>query len=317
MREFGFELALCATLESEGRLVARQLGASTRGKRVVDTLLVEPGPAFDDRTAITPETVPAAAIDADVGVGRWRPEQTVRRSVGVAGNDGPDPIERAVQRGFLERERRDGRQMLRQTARYPDRWFGRLVAVENKPDLDRPGDLYAQLRRDVSLAAVDAAVLCTASHVTGAHRNRLPDEVGIWRFDPEIGERRVLREAEPLGTDGPGLEILDRRAGRTDVRTVTAERKADLRRRLAERAYGKGWRTSFPDCPNVEARSVSGVGPLPYCTNAERYVASEAPCDCPPGERPDVDLAAHRDRHSPWVRDPAGGTRQQAGLDRF
>jgi len=318
MREFGFELALCATLESEGHLVARQLGASTRGKRVVDTLLVEPGPEFDTRTAVTRETVPGAAIDADVGVGRWRPERAVRRSVGATG-DGPgaDPVERAVERGFLERERRDGRRVLRQTARYPERWFGRLVAVENKPDLDRPGELYDQLRRDVALGAVDAAVLCTASHVTGAHRNRLPEEVGIWRFDPETADRTVLREPEPLATDAPGLEILERRAGRADVRTVSADRKAALRRRLAERAYGKGWRVPFPDCQNVETRSVAGVGPLPYCTREQRFVASEAPCDCPPGEPPEVDLAAHRDRHSPWVRDPAGGARRQAGLDRF
>ncbi len=317
MREFGFEMALCATLESEGRLVSRQLGASTRGKRVVDVLLVEPGPEFDRRAAITAETVPGIAIDAEVGVGRWRPERAVRRSVEFDGNDDFDPVDRAVERGFFERERRDGRQMLRQTARYPEQWFDRLVAVENKPELDRPGDLYAQLRRDVSLAAVDAVVLCTASHVTGAHRNRLPDEVGVWRFDPETSERTVVYEPESLPTDEPGLEILRQRAGRTDVQTVSSERKAALRRQLAERAYGKGWRTGFPDCPNLEAQSVNGVGPLPYCTREGRIVGREDSCDCPPGGPPAVDLAAHRNRHSPWVRDPTGGKRQQAELNRF
>jgi hypothetical protein len=321
MREFGFEMALCGALEAEGELVARQLGASTRGKRVVDALLVEPGPAFDERTAITSETIPGAAVDADVGVGRWRPERAVRSSADLpAGDHGPDPIDAAVEAGFLERGRRDGRRVLRQTARYPERWFGRLTAVENKPELGRPGELATQLRRDVSLAAVDAVVLCTASHVTGAHRNRIPDGVGIWRFDPESGERSVLREPDPLPVEEPGLEILERRPGRTEVATVTAERKARLRRRLAERAYGKGWRVPPPACPNLELRTVGGVGPLPYCTREERVVGGPDRCGCDAGsggEPPAVDLAAARAAHSPWVRDPDGGARRQSGLDRF
>jgi hypothetical protein len=320
MREFGFEMALCGALEAEGELVARQLGASTRGKRVVDVLLAEPGPAFDERAAITPETVPGAAIDADVGVGRWRPERAVRASVDLPGGEhGPDPIDAAVEAGFLERSRRNGRRVLRQTARYPEGWFGRLTAVENKPELGRPGELATQLRRDVSLAAVDAVVLCTASHVTGAHRNRIPNAVGIWRFDPESGERSVLREPDPLAVAEPGLEILERRAGRTEVATVTAEQKARLRRRMAERAYGKGWRVPPPACPNLQLRIVEGVGPLPYCTREKRVVGGPDPCACEPreAEPPEVDLAAARAAHSPWVRDPGGGARRQSGLDRF
>jgi hypothetical protein len=102
------------------------------------------------------------------------------------------------------------------------------------------------------------------------------------------------------------------------VRPVTAAEKRRYRRRIAERAYGKGWREPFPDCPHVEDRPVAGVPGLAYCTRQDRYVRPADACeDCKPGDDPDVDVDALRDAHSPWVRDPAGTGRRQAGLDRF
>lgn len=313
MREFGFEMRLCAHLEAEGRLCARQLGASPEGSRVMDVVCVEPGPEFEARTRLTAETIPPAAIEAEVGVGRAR-----RASAVVDGR--PEYVrslvERAVEVGFFERERRGGQAYVRQAARYPD-WFGDLVAVENKPDLGRPGDLERQLRTDVSLGLFDRVYLCTATHVTGAHLNRLPDAVGVWRFDPETGARETVREAAPLDADGPGLDLLAERPGRTDVRPVSGAEKARYRRRVAERAYGKGWRVPFPDCPNVEERRLAGVGGLAYCSEAGRVVGAAAPCDCPESGGPTVDLAARRAEHSPWMPDPSGVTRRQSGLDRF
>ncbi|WP_254545587.1 DUF5787 family protein [Halomarina pelagica] len=325
MREFAFEMALCARLESGGHLVSRQLGTSTRGRRVLDALLVEPGPEFDARTRITPDRIPDAAIEADVGTGRAR---YWKDCFDCHPDRARSAVERACEVGFFERERRSGRTYVRQTARYPD-WFSRLVGIENKPDLGRPGDLETQLRKDVSLAVVDEIVLATESYVTRAHLNRIPEAVGVWRVHGETGAYEVVREPTPLAASEDGIDVLEERPSRTRVRVVSAAEKARLRRRLAERAYGKGWRVTFPDCPHVEDRPIAGVGGIPYCAREGRVVGPSNPCDCAEGEGeggsgeagsvavPNVDLDAHRDEHSPWVRDPAGARREQAGLDRF
>ncbi|WP_255150967.1 DUF5787 family protein [Halorarius halobius] len=311
MREFDFELAVCAHLEREGRLVARQLAGGVHGSRVMDVVVVEPGPSFDERTRLTPETIPPALLESDIGPGRARRPATL-----VGDSDRARAlVERGVEVGYLQRERRDGQKRVRATARYPDDWFGGLVGIENKPELGRPGDLRLQLRKDVSLALFDRVVLATLSHVTGAHLNRIPDEVGVWRVDPPEGYE-VLREPTPLATDEPGIEVVDTHPERADVRPVTAGEKRRYRRRVAERAYGKGWRVPFPDCPAVEDRPVAGVPGLPYCTRQERYVRPADACDCE-GSGPEVDTRTLRAAHSPWVRDPEGTARRQAALDRF
>jgi len=318
VREFAFELALCAHLEAEREaIVSRQLGAGVRkpGGRVVDTVIVEPGSAFDARTGITPASIPVAAIESDAGPGRFRPAS---RAV-----DGPPErvdriVERAVEVGFFERERRNGRDYVRQVARYPD-WFGRIVGIENKPDLGRPGDLETQLRIDASLGVLDAVVLATESYVTGAHRHRLPDPVGIWRFDPETGDRKVVREPESLDPGSTGLELLDRRPARADVRVVSAAEKATARTRIAERAYGKGWRTySVPGCTRVEPDDLA----RPYCEWNGRIVDPAPECSeaCPghvQAPPPSVDMEAARAERQPWEPDPVGRVRRQSGLNRF
>jgi hypothetical protein len=321
VREFAFELSLCAHLEAgfDG-ILSRQLGTSCHGNRVMDIIHVEPGPAFDARTRLTPAEIPDAAIESRVGTGEaryWKdafdchPERA--RSV----------TDRALDIGFFEREHHGNREYVRQTARYPDGWFEKLVGIENKPDLSNPGDLEAQLRRDVSLGLLDEVILATASHVTGAHLHRIPDEVGIWQFDPDDGSRAVLREPTPLAPTEPGIEIGERNPTETRVRSVTPATKARTRRRIAERAYGKGWRTyDFPSCANVENGDYAGARGLPYCEWKGRLVhpAVECGADCgghEPAEPPDVDLDGERDRRSPWVANPEGRQRRQAGLDRF
>ena len=326
MREYAFELRLCAHLETRdvpdvgaAGVVARQLGTSVHaaGGRIVDTVCVLPGPEFDERVALTSDTVPPAVLDADVPVGRY---ERVTRVF-----DGPPERARAVAEhgadtGFLDVTRRDGQPVVRQTTRYPD-WVGGLVGVENKPDLGRPGDLELQMRHDASLGVLDYAVVATESHVTRAHLNRLPEEVGVWRVDFDREEPiEVIRAPEALDSAGPGLELLDAQPARTDVRPVTAAEKARQRRRVAERAYGKGWRTfDLPAC----ARASTGDGDtaLPFCEHFGRVVdpASECGGDCPgfeDAEGPDADLDAERAARTPWERD-AGGRRRQAGLDQF
>jgi hypothetical protein len=313
--EFGFELALAAHLEPDEAVVSRQLGTSVHGRRVMDLVRVEPGPEFEERVALTAETIPPAAIRSDVGPGRaryWKaafdchPERAERA------------VEQAIECGFFERERRNGRTYVRQAARYPD-WFDRIVGIENKPDLGRPGDLQTQLLTDVELGLLDAVVLATASHVTGAHRNRIPDEVGIWRFDPETGERAVLRDPAQLPVGEPGVEILDRSSARAEIRTASVESKRRARLAVAERAYGKGWRTyAMPACAQVDPDEHG----LPYCPWKGRLVrpATECDPDCgghdpadPPGFDPDEQRAAR----TPWEPDPEGQTRTQVDLQRF
>ena len=251
MSEFAFELELCAALEERrDDIVARQLGASVAepGARIVDVAVIELGPAFAARTQLTPATIPDAAIAADVGPGRWR---RVRDAFDCHPERARAVVDRAVEIGFFERERRDGSEYVRQVARYPD-WFDRIVGIENKPDLGSPGDLERQLRIDASLGLFDAAILATESHVTGAHRNRIPDEIGLWRIHRDDGfEIEVLREPTPLAVGEYGIEPVAHHPGRTDVVPVSPARKAQARRRIAERAYGKGWRTfEFPACEN-------------------------------------------------------------------
>jgi hypothetical protein len=314
--ELAFELALSAHLEQRrDAIVSRQLGASVHGRRVLDTVLVEPGPAFDERAAIASETIPPAAIEGDAGPGQatfWK------AAVDTHPERVREVVERAVELGFFERERRSGRQYVRQTVRYPDDWFDRIVAVENKPDLERPGALQTQLLTDVELALVDEVVLATESHVTGAHLNRIPEEVGVWRFFPDSGEREVIREPTPLATDEAGVEVIDRSSARTEVRIATADEKRRARRRVAERAYGKGWRTlEMPACGRVDPQNG-----LPYCPYHDRIVRPASDCgeSCggyDPADPPEDDGDALRAARTPWDPDPAGRRRRQSGLDRY
>ncbi|WP_284012968.1 DUF5787 family protein [Halobaculum litoreum] len=319
--EFGFELALCAHLERETDWVlARQLGGAVAapGSRVVDVVGVVPGPGFDDRARITERAIPTAAVESAAGVGEAVP---AARAVDGHPERARDVVDEAVACGFFVEERRGGKRYVRQATRYPDDWVGELVAVENKPDLARPGDLERQLRVDASLGLFDRVVLATESHVTGAHLNRIPEAVGVWRFHPDTDEREVVREATPLDPDAPGVELLAEHPGRTDVALVSPAEKARKRRRVAERAYGKGWRTyEFPACANCAA---DGDG-RPRCAHFGRVVDPASDCgEACPGWEPaepaadDDDAAALRDARTPWVRDPPGAVRRQAGLDRF
>jgi len=331
--EFDFEVRLCARLEREGiqkeaapaatdPIVARQIGGGVHdpGARVIDTVLVEPGPEFGERAAITPTTIPDAAIEADAPTGRAVPRREAFAGVDVSPERQRAVVERAAEVGFLERERREGREYVRQATPYPD-WYGDLIAIENKPDLAEPGDLDRQLRFDVALALFDRVVLATASHVTRGHLNRIPDAVGVWRF--RDGAIDVVREAPRLPADAPGTEIVDEAPARTAIKPVTPAEKERTRRRIAERAYGKGWRTyELPACARIEVAGLDGVGGLPYCAFHDRVVdpANECGPACrghDPDEPPEVDLDSTRGEHSPWVADPEGRARTQSGLGEF
>ncbi len=332
MREYGFELRLAACLEREGvpsipsldqgGILGRQLGTSVvgAGSRVMDLVYVEPGPAFETRRRFASGTIPPLAIESDIGVGRFR---SVTGAI-----DAPPEIARriaedAAAEGFFETTRRNGRTVARRTARYPD-WFGRLVGIENKPDLGSPGELGAQLRYDRSLGVLDAVILATGTYVTRAHLNRLPEGIGVWRVDLDDSDPiEVVREPAFHDVSATGFEIVDERTGRLDVEPVDPSEKAGQRRRIAERAYGKGWRTfQLPACANAEPRTVAGTDGLPGCTWKDRLVEPGAECGatCPghePATAPAVDTAHERERRTPWIADPPGVARRQADLEHF
>ena len=316
--EYRFELALCAALESPDRVVARQLGAGveTPGARIVDVCLLSPSSSFDDRAAISPERIPDPAIEAAVGPGEAVP---VAEAFDLPPERAAAVVERAVEVGYLERERRNGREVVRATARYPDDWVDEIVAVENKPDLGTPGDLEAQLRYDTALGLFDEVVLATASYVTRAHLNRIPEAVGVWRFDPETGEREAVREPTPLDAGAPGVEIRAEQPSRTDVAFVDPAAKARKRRRIAERAYGKGWRPEPPACAHGEATADG----RPRCAHFDRVVDPGRECGsgCPafdPADQPEAGRNRLRDERTAWVADPDGrGPRRQSGLSRY
>jgi hypothetical protein len=320
VREFAFELAVCAALEAESDgIVARQLGTHTR---IVDVVEIRPGPAFEDRIEIASEAIPAPAIESDVGVGTAR---RPRAAFDLHPDRASSIADRAVEIGFFEAERRNGGRYVRQAVRYPD-WIGGLRAFENKPDLGQPGDLELQLRKDVSLSLFDEVVLVTESYVTGAHLHRIPDPVGVWRFDPDTGTFEVVREAARLPTDEGGIAVLETRPARTEIEPIDAAEKAKLRRRVAERAYGKGWRPeAAPGCARFEPSAPAfddGRDVLPHCEWKERFVDCARECgpDCggyDSAEASPIDADAVRDRRSSWVSDPDGVTRRQVGLDRF
>lgn len=334
VREYGFELRLAAHLErdglpgladvEDGGLLGRQLGTSVAGagSRVMDLVYVEPGPDFDIRRRLSGRTIPPVAIESDVGVGRFQPL--------ASAIDAPPEIARrigeaAAEAGFFELARRSGSVVARQTTRYPD-WFGRLVGIENKPDLGSPGDLAAQLRQDRSLRVLDAVILATETYVTRAHLNRLPDAIGVWRVDFDAPDPiEVIREPSRLRTDGAGFEVVDAGPGRVDVEPVSQADKARQRRRIAERAYGKGWRTfELPACATADPTAVAGTTGLPGCSWKGRLVDPAAECgpSCSGHEPaaapvPERGPEAERERRTPWVADPPGVARRQVDLDHF
>ncbi|MFB6310696.1 MAG: DUF5787 family protein, partial [Salinirussus sp.] len=142
MREYAFELALCAHLERPNRIIARQLDAAVHGRRIIDVVILDPGPGFDERASLSAGTIPPLAIESTVGPGRAVP---VREAFDCHPHTAAEVIDEAVDAGYFDRTRVDGQSAVRATGRYPEDWFDTLVGIECKPDLDNPGALDTQL----------------------------------------------------------------------------------------------------------------------------------------------------------------------------
>ncbi len=294
MKEFGFELRVCAWAErawdgGEIPLVARQLGTK---RRRWDTVVCETTHEGLDRRAPFGEE----RLDSDLlfvarnAPSSWAYYREALPDPGYPWRYVRDAIHRAADRGFLETRKRSGRIELRRRYRYPE-WFDRLVAIENKPDLDAAAAraLADQLRHDVALGLADEVWVATEStgdSVEPALLEAIPVEVGILAVSEEF-DVDVVWNPRTLPSTSWGTRILelpddDRSAARFEYADAKWKRRKRLE--IAERAYERGWRsyaeTMRPDCRQFELRDPEG--PFPYCAEKGRpQTAAECSGRCP------------------------------------
>ncbi|MFB6112622.1 MAG: DUF5787 family protein [Halodesulfurarchaeum sp.] len=298
--EFGFELRICAWAErawppgdenTRPVIVARQLG--TRRRRW-DTVVVEVDPdALERRRQFGKQ-----ALDGDLlHVVRNAPREWTYYRDALPEPDYPwryvrEAIHTASDRGAIDSRKRGGRIEIRRIAPYPS-WITRLVAVENKPDLDASAAraLRSQLERDVALGLADEVWLATestAEPVPPALLEPVPVEVGILTLDRSGAE--VVWRPGSLDPEGKGTEILERPDGRGfDQSAARFEYRSGAEKRIArleiaERAYERGWRSYIdsmrPDCRHFEMTDAA-FGFVPVCTSKDReQTAAECSSSC-------------------------------------
>ncbi|MFD1587075.1 DUF5787 family protein [Halorientalis brevis] len=287
--EFTFELQVCQWAEREWppadsldadttAIVARQLGVK---RRRWDTIVIEA-----DRDALRQRAnFGADALDSDLlDVVRYAPAdwEWYRDALPYPGYPWRyvrEAVHRASDRGIVETRRgANGRIELRRNWRYPD-WVERIVAIENKPDLDASAarNLAPQLERDVALALADevwVATTATGSTVEPALLEDIPVEAGILTVDAERSTAEVAWNPRTLTVEDPGTRITERPSGGDHDASAARfeyadpEWKTDKRLEIAERAYERGWRayadTMRPDCRHFELATADG-DVLPWC----------------------------------------------------
>lgn len=305
MSEFGFELRVCRWAErawppgggdsaANATIVARQLG--TRDRRW-DTIVLEVDPeglARRDRFG-------RERLDADLlHVVRNAPADWAWYRDALPEPDYPwryarEAVHEAADRGILDTRRAGNRIEIRRRYEYPD-WLRRIIAVENKPDLDASAAdaLADQLERDVALGLADevwVATRRTGESVEPALLEDLPVEAGILALDFDRGDHEVVWHPRRLDPGEPGTRIVERPGGDAHDRSaarfeyVTPEEKVDTRLAIAERAYERGWRsyaeTMRPDCRHFEGR-FGEAALVPWCEAKEReQTAAECSGSCP------------------------------------
>ena len=332
--EFAFELQVCAWAErhwppegSDDRpvVVARQLGT---GRRRWDTIVLVCDPeglaargAFGERR-----------LDSDLlHVVRHAPPEWAWYREAL-----PDPgypwryvresVHRAADRGLVDRRKRDGRVQIRRVRPYPD-WVERVVAVENKPDLDASAAraLQPQIRHDVAVGLADEVWVATTEagdRVEPALLEDIPVEAGILTVAP--GTRgadaaRVVWRPRTLAVDEPGTRILENPASGSESHDASAARfeyadpdwKGRKRLEIAERAYERGWRSYAdsmrPDCRHFDLHPGPAVA-RPYCTAKDCHqTAGECAGSCPEFE---PEPPAWRQRGWPVDGGPGAGVKR-------
>ncbi|NEU57391.1 DUF5787 family protein [Halorussus sp. MSC15.2] len=312
--EFVFELRTCRWVEREWppesdrgdagddrpAIVARQLGTK---RRRWDTIVVEvDADALRKRANFGPRRLDSDLLDViPHAPPDWEWYRDALPDPGYPWRYVRESIHRAADRGILDVRKRNNRIEIRRKWAYPD-WVERIVAIENKPDLDASAarHLAPQLEYDVALSLADevwVATRATGESVEPALLESVPVEAGILTLDPDSlatgGARTADVEWYPrtLDADAPGTRILERgevtEYGSTasQFEYADSEWKAHKRLEIAERAYEKGWRayaeTMRPDCREFQLRR-EGRTLLPYCAAKECHqTSSECSGSCP------------------------------------
>lgn len=288
--------ALPPTTTDDRYLIARQLGTKYRRW---DTIIVE----TDSRRLAKRARFGSERLDSDLlhivrnAPSDWAYYRDVLPDPGYPWRYVRDAIHTADNRGIIETRRQGNRIEIRRKWAYPD-WVRRIVAIENKPDLDASAadSLADQLQRDVALSLADevwVATRATGATVEPALLEHRPIEAGILTVDSSSGTIDVSVTWCPrsLDSDGVGTRILERPAGgehdRSAARFEYAEPdwKATKRLEIAERAYERGWRsyidTMRPDCRHFTLRSFDD-GDRPWCGAKNRsQTATECSGSCP------------------------------------
>ncbi len=286
--EFTFELLVSRWAEldwhptrgAQPALVARQLGTE---QRRWDTVVVEVAPAaFTRRRAFGDR-----GMDRDLlrvvehAPAEWAWYRDALPDPGFPWRYVRAAIHRAADRGLVEtREGSRGRVEFRRVRPYPD-WVRRIVAVENKPDLDaRAADaLSEQLDHDVSAGLLDEAWVATSDADERVLLEEFPHDVGV--LSCSFGDGVTADAVEPVWhatTLDPDETIT------SASRAESPEAHPSYRLELAERAYDAGFRsyheTTRPDCQSFQLRR-SGRALVPYCTAKECHqTAAECSGSC-------------------------------------
>jgi len=197
-REFPFELRVCAWAErdwppdgaladGERVLVGRQFG--THERRWDTVVVVADAEGLRQRARFGEHGLDRNLLrvvrHAPAEFEWYRdalPEWTSWRYVREAVHDAAD-------RGIIEKRKDGNRLELRRKWPYPD-WLDSLIAIENKPDLDRSAArrLADQLEIDVALSLADeawVATLQTGERVEPALLADVPVQAGVLAVDPE------------------------------------------------------------------------------------------------------------------------------------
>jgi hypothetical protein len=304
--EFAFELRTCRWAEREwppdeparddaAIVVARQLGTK---RRRWDTIVLEcDREGLERRANFGPER-----LDSDLrhvvrnAPAEWAYYRDALPHPGYPWRYVREAIHRADDRGILETRKSGNRIEIRRQWVYPD-WVERIVAIENKPDLDASAarTLSAQLEYDVALSLADevwVATRKTGERVEPVLFESLPVEAGVLALDPETLTADVAWYPRSLAVDEQGTRIEERPdGGRRDGSAARFEYadpawKAEKRLDIAERAYERGWRafveTMRPDCRHFALRGTDGVQLRPYCASkACQPTAAECSGSCP------------------------------------
>lgn len=313
MKEFGFELRVCSWVErywqptgkSDTIVVGRQLGTKYRRW---DTIIIETTDA--QLTARAP--FGTERLDSDLlhvaqhAPSSWSYYRDALPDPGYPWRYVRDAVHKAADRGFIESRRAGNRIEIRRRYRYPD-WIDRIIAIENKPDLDAAAArvLTEQLEHDVALGLADeiwVATTTTDEAIEPVLFETMPVEVGVLSVsntDDGLVAEPIWRP-RTLDSTATGTRILDRPAGDSADRSAVRFEYADpawkqrKRTEIAERTYERGWRsyieTMRSDCRGFELRDP--VGPFPWCSLKSReQTASECSARCaafepePPGWR--------------------------------